>query len=142
MEPPLSNIRVIDLSRVLAGPYCTMMLADLGADVVKVERPGRGDDTRQWGPPWAGGESAYYVSINRNKKSIAVNLQAEKGREIVRGLVRTADVLVENWRVGTMEKWGLGYEALQTLNPRLIYCAITGYGQTGPYRDRPGPSIS
>ena len=115
-----------------------MMLADLGAEVIKIERPGRGDDTRQWGPPWAGGESAYYLSINRNKKSLTLNLKSEKGREIVRDLARQTDVLIENWRAGTMERWGLGNEALRTLNPRLIHCAITGYGQTGPYRDRPG----
>jgi len=136
--PPLADLLVLDLSRVLAGPYCTMMLADLGAEVIKVERPGRGDGTRQWGPPWAGGESAYYLSVNRNKKSITLNLESEEGREIVRQLSAQADVVVENWRVGTMEKWGLGYETLRVLNPRLIYCAITGYGQTGPYRDRPG----
>jgi formyl-CoA transferase len=137
-EQPLSDVRVIDLSRVLAGPYCTMMLADLGAEVIKVERPGHGDDTRQFGPPWAGGESAYYLSVNRNKKGITLNLKSEKGREILRELACQADMLVENWRVGTMEGWGLGYEALRTLNPGLIYCAITGYGQNGPYRDRPG----
>jgi formyl-CoA transferase len=115
-----------------------MMLADLGAEVIKVERPGHGDGTRQWGPPWAGGESAYYLSVNRNKRSIALNLKTEQGREILRELIHRSDVLVENWRVGTMEEWGLGYEALRTLNPGLVYCAITGYGQTGPYRDRPG----
>jgi formyl-CoA transferase len=115
-----------------------MVLADLGAEVIKVERPGRGDDTRQWGPPWAGGESAYYLSVNRNKNSITVDLASETGRNIVRQLAQQADALVENWRVGTMEAWGLGYEALRDLNPRLVYCAITGYGQTGPYRDRPG----
>jgi len=136
--PPLADLLVLDLSRVLAGPFATMMLADLGAEVIKVERPDRGDDTRQWGPPWAGGESAYYLSINRNKKSITLNLKSEKGHEIVRELARRADVLMENWRVGTMERWGLGYETLRALNPGLIYCAITGYGQTGPYRDRPG----
>jgi formyl-CoA transferase len=136
--PALSGVRVLDLSRVLAGPYCTMMLADLGAEVIKVERPGHGDDTRQWGPPWAGGESAYYLSVNRNKKSITLNLKSEQGREIVRQLARQADILVENMRAGTMEGWDLGYEALSALNPGLIYCAITGYGQTGPYREHPG----
>jgi formyl-CoA transferase len=115
-----------------------MMLADLGAEVIKVERPGHGDDTRQWGPPWAGGESAYYLSVNRNKKSITLNLKSEQGREIVRQLVHQADILVENMRTGTMEGWGLGYETLRALNPGLIYCAITGYGQTGPYREHPG----
>jgi formyl-CoA transferase len=137
-SPPLADLLVLDLSRVLAGPFATMMLADLGAEVIKVERPDRGDDTRQWGPPWAGDESAYYLSVNRNKKSITLNLKGEKGREIVRELASQADVLIENWRTGTMKRWGLGYETLQALNPGLIYCAITGYGQTGPYRDRPG----
>ncbi len=136
--PPLSDVLVVDLSRVLAGPYCTMALADLGAEVIKVERPGTGDGTRQWGPPWAGGESAYYLAVNRNKKSITVNLKTERGREIVRDLACQADVLVENFRVGTMGQWGLGYDRLKDRNPGLIYCAITGYGQDGPYRDRPG----
>jgi len=144
--PPLADLLVLDLSRVLAGPYATMMLADLGAEVIKVERPGSGDDTRQWGPPWLRpervegdrGESAYYLSINRNKKSLTLDLKTEKGREIVRELARQADVLVENWRVGAMDEWGLGYAALSEINPGLIYCAITGYGQTGPYRERAG----
>lgn len=136
--PPLTDLVVLDLSRVLAGPFVTMMLGDLGAEVIKVERPGRGDDTRQWGPPWAGGESAYYLCVNRNKRSLTLNLKHERGREILRELACEADVLVENWRVGTMEKWGLGYETLRASNPGLIYCALTGYGQTGPYRDRPG----
>jgi formyl-CoA transferase len=135
---PLTGIRVLDLSRVLAGPYCTMMLADLGADVIKVERPGVGDDTRQWGPPWAGGEAAYYLSVNRGKKSVAIDLKSERGREIVRKLACQADVLVENWKVGAAARWALDYETLIAENPALIYCAITGYGQTGPYRDRPG----
>lgn len=134
----LSDVFILDLSRVLAGPYCTMMLADLGARVIKVEVPGRGDDTRQWGPPFAGGEAAYYLSINRGKKSLSLNLKTEEGREIVRELAREADVLVENFRAGTMDEWGLGFEALQAINPGLVYCAITGYGQTGPYRDRAG----
>lgn len=138
MPSPLTGLVVVDLSRVLAGPYCSMMLADLGADVVKIERPDHGDGTRQWGPPWVGGESAYYLCVNRNKKSITLNLKSESGREIVRDLACQADVLLENFRVGTMEGWGLGYEALRELNPGLIYCAITGYGQNGPYRDRPG----
>jgi formyl-CoA transferase len=136
--PPLEGVRVLDLSRVLAGPYCTMMLGDLGAEVIKVERPGTGDDTRRWGPPWAGGESAYYLSVNRNKKSVTVNLKEERGREIVRRLASQSDVLVENFRVGTAAGWGLDHETLSRTNPRLITCAITGYGQTGPYRERPG----
>ena len=137
-HPPLDGLVVLDLSRVLAGPYAAMMLADLGAEVIKVERPEQGDDTRQWGPPWAGGESAYYLSVNRNKKSMTLNLKSEKGREIVRALARRADVLVENWRAGTMDKWGLGYKDLYQENPGLVYCSVTGYGQTGPYRDRAG----
>jgi formyl-CoA transferase len=136
--PPLSELLVLDLSRVLAGPFATMMLADLGAEVIKVERPGSGDDTRQWGPPWAGGESAYYLSVNRNKKSITLDLKTEQAREIVRELACRADVLVENWLPGTMEKWGLGYDDLCQINPGLVYCSITGYGQTGPQRGRPG----
>jgi formyl-CoA transferase len=137
-ESALGNIVVLDLTRALAGPYCTMTLADLGAEVIKVEIPGRGDDSRQWGPPFAAGESAYYLCANRGKKSLTLNLKTEQGREIVRQLAERADVLVENFYTGTMDEWGLGYEALRTLNPRLIYCAITGYGQTGPYRHRPG----
>jgi formyl-CoA transferase len=137
-EQPLAGLKVVDLSRVLAGPYCTMMLADLGAEVIKIERPGLGDDTRQWGPPWAGGEAAYYLSVNRGKKSLTLNLKSARGREILLELVSKADVLVENFRAGTMDGWGLGFEALQALNPGLVYCSITGYGQTGPYRERPG----
>jgi formyl-CoA transferase len=138
MKQALEDVRVIDLSRVLAGPYCTMMLGDLGAEVIKIEAPGIGDGSRLWGPPWAGGESAYYLCINRNKKSITLNLRSEKGREIVRELVKKGDILVENFRVGTMERWGLDYESLRKINPGLIYCSITGYGQYGPYKDRPG----
>ncbi len=138
MKPPLSDVLVIDLSRVLAGPYCTMMLGDLGAKIIKIEAPVIGDGSRLWGPPWAGGESAYYLCVNRNKKSITLNLKSEKGREIVRELVRKGDILVENFRVGTMERWGLDYESLRKIKPGLIYCSITGYGQYGPYKDRPG----
>jgi formyl-CoA transferase len=115
-----------------------MMLGDLGAEVIKVEKPGTGDDTREWGPPFAGGESAYYLSVNRNKKSVTVNFKSEAGRRIIRQLAGQVDVLVENWRIGTMEAWGLGYDALRSLNPGLIYCSITGYGQNGPARNRPG----
>jgi formyl-CoA transferase len=140
MEPrsPLADLLVLDLSRVLAGPFATMMLADLGAEVIKVERPGSGDDTRQWGPPWAGGESAYYLAINRNKKSIALDLKTKEGRDVVRDLAQRADVVMENWRPGTMERWGLGFDRLQASNRGLVYCSITGYGQTGPKRERPG----
>jgi formyl-CoA transferase len=135
---PLEGVRVLDLSRILAGPYCTMMLGDLGAEVIKVERPGTGDDTRTWGPPFSGGESAYYLCCNRNKKSITVNLGSEEGRELVRELARTSDVLVENFTPGLMKRFGLDYETLRELNPGLVYCSITAYGQDGPYRDRPG----
>ncbi len=142
---PLEGIRVLDLTRILAGPYCTMMLGDLGADVIKVEQPGRGDDSRSWGPPFVGescgpfpGEAAYFLAANRNKRGITVNLKAPEGREIVRQLARASDVLVENFRGGTLERMGLGYEDLRGLNLRLVYCSISGYGRTGPYADRPG----
>ena len=138
MAGALKGITVLDLSRVLAGPLCTMMLADLGAEVVKVERPGGGDETREWGPPWAGGESAYYLSVNRNKRGITVDLKAEEGREVVRRLAAKADILVENFKTGTLDKMGLGYDDLAPLNPGLIFCSITGYGHTGPDRDQPG----
>jgi formyl-CoA transferase len=135
----LENIVVIDLSRVLAGPYCTMMLGDMGADVIKVEVPGQGDDTRHWGPPFAqGGESAYFLCANRNKRSITINLKSERGRQILVDLIKKGDILVENFRAGTLESWGLSYQDLQRIRPGLIYCTITGYGYTGPYRHRPG----
>jgi formyl-CoA transferase len=142
MQSALEGITVLDLSRVLAGPLCAMMLADLGAEVVKVEKPGEGDETREWGPPWAAGESAYYLSVNRNKRSITVDLKAVEGREIVRRLARKSDVIIENFKTGTLEKLGLGYEELSTLNPGLVFCSITGYGQTGPDRDQPGNPLS
>jgi formyl-CoA transferase len=138
MPQPLEGFRILDLSRVLAGPYCTMMLGDLGAEVIKVERPGVGDDTRAWGPPFADGESAYYLCANRNKKSITVNLKSSAGQEIIRQLARSSDVLVENYKVGELSALGLGYEDLKQLNPGLVYCSITGYGQTGPDKDLPG----
>ena len=138
MQTLLQNIRILDLSRVLAGPYCTMLLGDYGADVIKVEVPGRGDDTRQWGPPFAGGESAYYLSVNRNKRSITVNLKHAEGQEIIRRLSARADVLVENFEVGALARFGLDFERIQAINPRLVYCSITGYGQDGPWRERPG----
>ncbi len=134
----LDGIRILDLSRVLAGPFCTQLLGDLGAEVIKIEQPEKGDDTRQWGPPWFHGESAYYLSCNRNKKSVTINLQTEAGRNLIRQLARHCDVLVENFKVGAMTKWGLGYSSLREINSRLIYCAITGYGQTGPLASRPG----
>lgn len=138
MPQPLDGFRILDLSRVLAGPYCTMLLGDLGAEVIKVERPGVGDDTRAWGPPFADGESAYYLCANRNKKSITVNLKSPAGQEIIRQLARISDVLVENYKVGELAALGLGYEDLKQLNPGLVYCSITGYGQTGPDKDLPG----
>lgn len=138
MSGPLQGVRVLDLSRVLAGPYCTMLLGDYGADVIKVEPPG-GDDTRQWGPPYLGGESAYYLSCNRNKRSLVLDLSTAQGREVLLRLVRQADVLVENFKLGTMERWGVGYEErLRQENPRLIYCNISGFGRTGPYAHLPG----
>lgn len=134
---PLQNIRVLDLSRVLAGPYCTMVLGDLGAEVIKVEPP-EGDETRGWGPPFAGGESAYYLCVNRNKRGIVVNLKTDEGREILRNLALQSDVLVENFRPGTLKKFGLDFETLHDLNPGLVYCSISGFGQTGSLRDKPG----
>jgi crotonobetainyl-CoA:carnitine CoA-transferase CaiB-like acyl-CoA transferase len=134
---PLEGVKVLDLSRVLAGPYATMVLGDLGADVLKVEHPERGDDTRHWGPPFAGGESAYFLSINRNKRSIGVDLKDQKGLERVEKLAAGADVVIENWRRGALEKLGLGYEKLKRANPDLVYCSITGFGP-GPEEDRPG----
>ncbi len=137
--PLLEGIRIIDLTRVLAGPYCTMMLGDLGADVIKIEAPGKGDDTRAWGPPFAnGGESAYFLSANRNKRSLTLNLKSPAGLETLKDLIRQGDVLVENFKTGTLERLGLSYEALQELRPGLIYCTITGYGTTGPLADQPG----
>jgi crotonobetainyl-CoA:carnitine CoA-transferase CaiB-like acyl-CoA transferase len=137
MKLPLEGIKVLDLSRVLAGPYATMVLADLGADVVKVEHPERGDDTRHWGPPFVGGESAYFLSVNRNKRSIGVDLRDPDGLERVRRLAAGADVLIENMRRGTLERFGLGYEALKETNPGLVYCSVTGFGP-GKDRERPG----
>ncbi len=141
--PPMKGLKVIDLSRVLAGPWVTQTLADLGADVIKIERPGGGDDTRSWGPPFFTTEdgqqlSAYFMSANRGKKSIVVDIASAEGRDLVRALVEEADIFVENFKVGDMEKRGLDYETLSALNPRLIYCSITGFGQTGPYKHRPG----
>ena len=142
---PLGDIRVLDISRALAGPYCTMMLGDLGADVIKVERPGRGDESRGWGPPFLGeptesypGESAYYLGINRNKRSLTVNLKDPEGQHIIQRLAARSDVLVENFRTGVLDEMGLGYEQLGALNPRLVYCSISGYGRTGPYAKMPG----
>ena len=137
---PLNGNRVLDLSRVLAGPYCTMVLGDLGADVIKIESP-EGDETRGWGPPFAGsagGESAYYLCVNRNKRGLVVNFKTEEGRAIIRELAQQSDVLVENFRPGTLSRFSLDFESISAINPRLIYCSITGFGHTGPLRDRPG----
>lgn len=145
MPGALSHIRVLDLSRVLAGPWCTQNLADLGAEVIKVEKPGSGDDTRAWGPPYlqdaAGndtGESAYYLSCNRGKKSLALDISRPAGQRIARELARHCDILVENYKVGGLAKYGLDWDSLREINPRLIYCSITGFGQDGPYAARPG----
>ena len=142
---PLRDIRVLDLTRALAGPYCTMMLGDLGADVIKVERPGRGDDSRGWGPPFVGqpygpypGESAYFIAANRSKRSVTVNLKSSEGQEIVCRLASVSDVLVENFRTGVLDGMGLGYDDVHDLCPGLVYCSISGYGRTGPYAERPG----
>lgn len=135
----LSHITVIDLSRVLAGPYATMTLGDYGAEVIKIEQPGRGDDSRHWGPPFTdGGQSAYFLCANRNKRSLTLNLKTEAGQKIFRRLAAQADVVVENFKAGGMERLGLGYECLRADNPGLVYCAITGFGQTGPDRELPG----
>lgn len=142
---PLNGVTVLDLTRVLAGPWATQTLADLGAEVIKIERPGVGDDTRAWGPPFLGGDvadaradAAYFTAANRNKKSVTVNLATEEGRELVRALATQADVLVENFKVGGLARHGLDYASLAELNPRLIYCSITGFGQTGPEAGRAG----
>jgi len=135
---PLHDIRVLDLSRVLAGPYAAMTLGDLGADVIKVEQPGEGDETRGWGPPWAGGESAYYLSVNRNKRGITLNLKSAGGRRVLLDLVRRSDVLIENFRHGTLDRLGLDDTTLWAANPGLIHAAITGFGTTGPYAAYPG----
>ncbi|MGE3276927.1 MAG: CaiB/BaiF CoA transferase family protein [Vicinamibacterales bacterium] len=135
---PLDGVTVLDLTRVLSGPYCTMVLGDLGARVVKVEHPRRGDDTRHWGPPFVAGESTYFLSINRNKESVAVDFKSPAGRAVVEALAARADVVVENFRPGTLAAVGLDRDTLTTRHPRLIYCSISGYGQTGPRRDEPG----
>ncbi len=136
-RPPLAGIRVLDLTRVLAGPFCSMSLGDMGAEVIKIEEPGKGDDTRGW-PPFAGGEATYFLSVNRNKKSLTLNMKATEGQEILRKLVARSDVMLENFRPGTMERLGFGYDSLRRLNPRLIYCSISGFGESGPEASRPG----
>ena len=138
---PLDDLFVVDLSRVLSGPVCTMILSDMGAEVIKVEPPPFGDDSRQWGPPFIGGISTYFLSINRNKKSLGLNLKSEEGRRILWKLLERADVLLENFRPGVLDKLGFGYEAVSKVNPRTVYCSISGFGQTGPSRDRPGYDV-
>ena len=142
---PLHGIKVLDLTRILAGPYCTQMLGDLGAEIIKIERPGRGDDTRGFAPPFLKNregkdtsESAYFLAANRNKKSVAIDISKPAGQALIRRLAATSDVLVENFKTGTLNKYGLSYDDLKQLNPRLVYCSITGFGQTGPYANRPG----
>ncbi len=130
--PPLQGVTVLDLSRVLSGPFCTMLLGDMGARVIKIEHPVRGDDTRHWGPPFVGGESAYFLSVNRNKESLAIDFKTPEARPVMDALLARADVLVENFRVGSLDRAGFGYDAIRERHPRLIYCAISGYGRTGP----------
>ena len=133
----LDGIRVLDLTRALAGPFCTLMLGDNGADVIKVEIPGSGDDTRKWGPPFIGEESAYYLSINRNKRSLTLNLQDAQAQEVFMKLAQDIDVVVENFTPGVMGRFGLDYDAVKAVNPKVVYCSISGFGQDGPYRNRP-----
>ena len=133
----LDGVRVLDLTRALAGPYCTMMLGDYGADVVKIEIPGTGDDTRGWGPPYIGDQSAYFLSINRNKRSITLNLRNPKGRDVFMEMAKTADVIVENYTPGVTSRLGIDYDSVKATNPGVIYCSISGFGQTGPYREKP-----
>jgi len=137
MPGPLEGLRVLDVSRILTGPYCSMILGDLGAEVIKIEIPGQGDDTRQWGPPFIAGESAYFLCINRNKKSLTLNLASEEGRNILYDLAAKCDVLLENFRPGVTDKLKIDYQTVSTKVPQLIYCSITGYGPNGPYRDDP-----
>lgn len=133
----LEGVRVLDLTRALAGPFCTLMLGDYGADILKIELPGSGDDTRHWGPPFIGDESAYFLSINRNKRSLTLNFKENQARDIFLQLAAQADVIVENFTPGVMARFGLGYTAVQVVNPRIIYCSISGFGQNGPYQSRP-----
>ena len=137
-DGPLAGLTVVDLTRVLSGPYCTMMLADMGARVIKIEHPGRGDDTRAWGPPFVNGQSAYFLSVNRNKESVTLDFTQPEGRKVLDALIERADILVENFRPGTLERRGLGFDALHRRHARLVYVSISGFGQTGPRRQEPG----
>ncbi len=138
MSGALNGIRVLDLSRVLAGPYCTMILGDLGAEIIKVEAPGGSDETRTWGPPFKNEVSAYYLCANRNKKSLTVNLKSEAGKELIKKLVKQSDVVINNFKTGTMDRLGLSYDTLKEVNPKIVYASITGFGEDGPYKDLPG----
>ena len=144
MAGPLANIRVLDLTRVLAGPWATQMLADLGAEVIKIEKPGEGDDTRGWGPPFitnpdgSRGDAAYFLSANRGKQSVCIDMASPEGQKLIVALARKSDVVIENFKVGGLKKYGLDYASLKAVNPKLIYCSITGFGQDGPYAARAG----
>lgn len=138
MAGPLEGVRVVDLTRILAGPYCTMMLGDMGAEVIKIENPDGGDDTRSWGPPFLNGVSTYFLSINRNKKSLTLNLKDERGKELLRDLIRKGDVMVENFRPGALARLGFSWEEIHRLNPRMIFASLSGFGQTGPRKSEPG----
>ena len=138
---PLEGLRVVDLTRVLSGPYCTMQLGDLGAEVIKIEQPGKGDDTRAFAPPYQGDEAAYFLSVNRNKKSITLDMKREAAKEVLWRLIESADVLVENFRPGAMDRLGFGYEAVEKRRPSLVYCSISGFGDSGPQKDRPGYDV-
>ena len=138
---PLDGLRVLDLTRVLSGPYCTMLLGDLGAEVIKVERPGEGDDTRAFGPPFQGDQAAYFLSINRNKKSMTLDLKSDRGKEVLWRLIDASHVLVENFRPGAMDRLGFGYEAVRARRPAIVYCSISGFGDTGPQKDRAGYDV-
>lgn len=138
MAGPLEGIRVVDLTRILAGPYCTMMLGDMGAEVIKIEHPQGGDDTRGWGPPFLNGVSTYFISINRNKKSLTLNLKDERGKDLLRDLIRKGDVVVENFRPGTLDKLGFSWEEIHRINPAVIFASLSGFGQTGPRKNEPG----
>ncbi len=137
MPGPLAGTRVIDLTRALAGPYCTLILGDLGADIIKIELPGTGDETRQWGPPFMAGETSYFMSVNRNKRSVVLDLKSASGVDVLHRLMKSADVLVENFRPGTMDRLGLSYDQAHRLNPSLVYCSVSGFGQTGPRARQP-----
>ena len=141
MKQPLEGVKVLDLSRTLAGPYAAMMLSDMGAEVIKVEEPHTGDESRRFLPPQWNGESCYYLAANRNKKGITINLKTPEGIALVKELVKDADVLIENFRTGTMERLGIGYDVVKEINPKLVFCSISGFGRTGPEKDRAGYDV-